>query len=253
MSHDPFDDLLQTLSSPARADELANEAEAVESMRSWLQRSDVKEPTTVHASSSRRARVATLVAAAVIGFGGVAAAGPGKFLPSSDGPSFIDMPETPPTSATTATTETTATTTPATTATTTPATTTTTTTEGTTTTTGAPTLEDLAAAAVPLVDDPDTAFDETMCAEGNHGETVSSVAQATEPGPDHGPTVRDAAQSSCGKDAAGDETLAADDADDDGEGGKPDHAGKPDSTGKPDRTGKAEPGSRGRGNAQNDD
>jgi hypothetical protein len=244
MSHDPFDDLLQTLSSPARADELANEAEAVESMRSWLQRSDVKEPTTVHASSSRRTRIATLVAAGVIGFGGVAAAGPGKFLPSSDGPSFVDMPEAPPTSKPTETTEPTTTepttTTGPTTSTTEPATTAPTSTE-------VASIEDLAAAAVPLVDDPDTAFDETTCAVGNHGETVSSVAQATEPGPDHGPTVRDAAQSLCGKDAAGDETLEADDADDEGEGGKPDHAGKPD------RTAKAEPGSRGRGNAQNDD
>ena len=63
-----------------------------------------------------------------------------------------------------------------------------------------------------LVDDPDTEFDETLCAEGNHGRTVSSVAQATEPGPGHGAVVSEAAHSSCGK--TGDDE-ADDEADDD--------------------------------------
>ena len=40
-----------------------------------------------------------------------------------------------------------------------------------------------------LVDDPATEFDETQCAEGNHGATVSSIAKETPPGPGHGDEV----------------------------------------------------------------
>ena len=54
-------------------------------------------------------------------------------------------------------------------------------------------------ASEPLVDDPNTAFDETQCAEGNHGKTVSSVAKSVEPGPEHGAAVAEAAHSTCGK------------------------------------------------------
>jgi hypothetical protein len=79
-----------------------------------------------------------------------------------------------------------------------------------------------------------------VCAEGNHGETVSSVAQAVEPGPEHGPAVAAAAQSDCGKDAA-DDTEAPDDSTApeetgvDAQGGRPDHAGsgRPADAGKP--------------------
>ncbi len=47
--------------------------------------------------------------------------------------------------------------------------------------------------------DPANTSDEIICAEGNHGQTVSSVAHATEPGPDKGQIVSQAAQSDCGK------------------------------------------------------
>ena len=61
--------------------------------------------------------------------------------------------------------------------------------------------------AEPLVDDPATEFDETQCAEGNHGATVSSIAKETPPGPGHGAVVREAAHSSCGKQATSDDTT----------------------------------------------
>ena len=52
----------------------------------------------------------------------------------------------------------------------------------------------------PLVDDPATTFDETMCLEGNHGKTVSAVARGELV--IAGIDVVDAAHSNCGKDAA---------------------------------------------------
>ena len=61
--------------------------------------------------------------------------------------------------------------------------------------------------AEPLVDDPATEFDETQCAEGNHGATVSSIAKETPPGPGHGDEVSIAAHSSCGKNATDDDTT----------------------------------------------
>ena len=61
--------------------------------------------------------------------------------------------------------------------------------------------------AVPLVDDPATEFDETQCAEGNHGATVSSIAKETPPGPGHGDEVSIAAHSSCGKNTTDDDTT----------------------------------------------
>ncbi|NNE11118.1 MAG: hypothetical protein HKN41_02610 [Ilumatobacter sp.] len=66
-------------------------------------------------------------------------------------------------------------------------------------------------------DDDGTDDDSTdvVCAEGNHGATVSSVAKQAEPGPEHGEAVRAAAQSDCGKDddasSTGDDTPSADD------------------------------------------
>ena len=65
--------------------------------------------------------------------------------------------------------------------------------------------------AEPLVDDPATEFDETQCAEGNHGATVSSIAKETPPGPGHGDEVSIAAHSSCGKNATNDDTTEDDD------------------------------------------
>ena len=47
----------------------------------------------------------------------------------------------------------------------------------------------------PLVDDPTTAFDETLCADGNHGKTVSRLARRRPSRAlDHGSTVKQAAQ-----------------------------------------------------------
>ena len=249
MSNDPLDDLLRALSAPARGDELAGEADAVAQMRSVLTSTDAKGLTTVHASSSRRTRIATLVAAGVIGFGGVAAAGPGNFLPSSGDSFLVDAPADKPTE----TTEPSTSTVPETTAapTTEPETVPETVPSTTPETTAAAAPAAPSAADVP-VDDPDTEFDETQCADGNHGKTVSSVAQAVEPGPGHGDEVSVAAQSSCGKDAADDEsddddadesssTSADDDSDDDG--GKPAGAGSQgNGHGKP-----ADPGSQGNG------
>ena len=58
-----------------------------------------------------------------------------------------------------------------------------------------------------LVDDPATEFDETQCAEGNHGATVSSIAKETPTGPGHGDEVSIAAHSSCGKNTTDDDTT----------------------------------------------
>jgi hypothetical protein len=84
---DDLDDLFGQLRSPATPAELAAERDVVELM------------ATAHPSSkattmftSRRARVATLIAAGIIGFGGVAAAGPAAYnLLETDPP--VDEPE----------------------------------------------------------------------------------------------------------------------------------------------------------------
>jgi hypothetical protein len=79
---------------------------------------------------------------------------------------------------------------------------------------------------VELVDDPDTKFIETSCVEGNHGKTVSAVARgvfdlekyATDNFPDgisleDIPTVVDAAQSSCGKTDRVDDEIESEESD----------------------------------------
>jgi hypothetical protein len=235
-----LDELLRALAGTARPDELTGEDQVVTAMRARL----VPEPvtptskeTTMHASPTRRARIGTIAAAAVIALGGVAAAAPPDWVPGRSGPSFLDqLPEgappefeAPPMAPAVADEPESTTTVVA----------TTTTAVPTTSTTMAPTL--VPETSTTLVDDPDTEFDETQCAEGNHGRTVSSVAISVEPGPDHGAAVSEAAHSSCGKTPkADDESDESDEAD---EGGKPDDAGRPDHAGKPD-----DPGSNGRGN-----
>ncbi len=79
MNDDGLDPLLHALRSPARAGELRGESEAVESMMSALSTTTGQEAPTMFRRSPHRARVAALVAAGVIGFAGVAAAGPGGF------------------------------------------------------------------------------------------------------------------------------------------------------------------------------
>ncbi|TFH13417.1 MAG: hypothetical protein E4H05_10990, partial [Acidimicrobiales bacterium] len=68
---DDLDDLLGPLRAPATAAELAAENDVVGLMAAAHHSSKGNTMFT-----SRRARVATLVAAGIIGFGGVAAAGP---------------------------------------------------------------------------------------------------------------------------------------------------------------------------------
>ena len=205
---------LDALRSAARPEELAGERASIDAMA--VAAASMKGPF-VHRLTSRTSRAAAIVTATVIGLGGLAAAAAGGVLPASGPPEFISgLPdsappdERPPLDTPGQTDESTATTVEA--------------------QEEAPAPTDEATAT--LVDDPDTAFDETMCAEGNHGKTVSSVAHATESGPGKGEIVSEAAQSSCGKtdddtdEAEGDvETTESDD-----ESGRPDDAGAPAST-----------------------
>ena len=189
---DDLDDVFGPLRSAATDAELAGERSHVDAMARQHRRQKG------HIMfSSRRARVATFVAAGVMGFGGIAAAGQGGPLSRSGGGG---------TTTTTTTTEVTTTTSEA----------PTTTSEVTTTTSEVQLddaalitqdalitqslIEELPAADSPeLVDDPDTEFDETRCLEGNHGKTVSAVARGEEGFEDVEQRV--VAQSSCGKDA----------------------------------------------------
>lgn len=208
---DPLDDLISTLRSAPLPNELDGMAAAVDAMHDALvaQLEPAMKPTSIVpvAARHRRAPVVVLIAAGVLGFAGVAAAGPGGFL-TDDGP-VLGTSTTSSTAAETTVVETTVT------PTTESPTTIVTTTIATTTSAAAaetPDAVDSEATGGLLVDDPDTDFDETQCAEGNHGETVSSVAHETEPGPDHGAAVSEAAKSSCGKD---DDATEDDDSDDD--------------------------------------
>jgi hypothetical protein len=196
---DDLDDVFGPLRSSATTPELANEAVAVDAMAHAHNASKGR----ITMLNSRKARVATLIAAGIIGFGGVAAAGPGGFqsleVPDGDSvettiattvpddPEEIEEPET-----TTETTEVPE--------------------SSVVTTTDAPAVqaaqkeeaEDVDVPVAPLEDDPDTAFNEETCLDGNHGKTVSAAARGDDDfegentdGSDV--EVRDAAHSSCGK------------------------------------------------------
>lgn len=210
---EPFDELIAALRSGPRSDELAGEVAGVEAMVSALPSPEV---APVIRLRSRTPRIVGIVAASVVAISGLAAAGSGTFLPPSSNATFEQAPpasrppfETPrgAVRSSTASTSTTST-----------SSTTTSTTVTSTTVTSTLLAEELVSGPETtgsLVDDPATAFDETQCAEGNHGRTVSSVAHSVEPGPDHGSAVSEAARSSCGKDVV---TTATDDPDEAAEG-----------------------------------
>lgn len=183
---DDFDGVIGRLRSTATASELAGETKIV-SLMSHAHRT-AKENTMF---TSRRARVATLLAAGILGFGGVAAAGAGGPLSRTTS----DSGGTPMAEGSTTTTE--------------REEVTTTTEEATTTTTENATTADaneesatpeaaVPADATPLADDTNTKFDERYCEPGNHGKTVSKAAHG---GLFNGAAVDvvDAAHSSCGK------------------------------------------------------
>jgi hypothetical protein len=236
---DDLDDVFGPLRSAPTDAELAGETSHVDAMARHHRRQKGHIMFT-----SRRARVAAFVAAGVIGFGGVAAAGPG-------GPfAQTDSDDTSTTSEVTTTTSEAPTTTsevPPTTS------------EVTTTTSEAPDeiVDDGAMVTRTMIeettddaddgthdDDPDTDFDETTCLDGNHGKTVSAAARGEEGFEDVEQRV--VAQSSCGKDNADDddaedqdevdvEVEADDDDSDDGE--RPGQAGRPDKPGRPESPG----------------
>ena len=262
---DDLDDVFGPLRSAATDAELADEMSHVDAMVRHHRRQKGHIMFT-----SRRARVATFVAAGVIGFGGIAAAA------SPGGPFALnDSDDTTTTSEVTTTTSEVTTTTsevP------------TTTSEVTTTTSEVIEPDDMvitqsvieeipAAADAPLVDDPATPFDDTICLGhdpadfDNHGEFVSKVAR-NEPGFED-IEQRDAAQSSCGKDgddaddsddAEGPEDqdevdveveIEADDDDDHDDAGRPEQSGRPDKPGRPESPGKS--GNQGNGSKKNGD
>jgi hypothetical protein len=221
--HDP-DDIVDVLRGPARADELSGEAEIVELMAN----AHLAARGTSMYSVSRRARLATLIAIGVIGFGGVAAAGSGGFDLSSldlDGRDVTttegepeqeaeeseireeeeilqDEPAVEETAGMDDEGEE----------------------EETPEVLDVEEVEDEATAEGETRDNPDTVFDEADCvkdADGNelnHGKTVSAVARGE--APFENVDVRDAAHSDCGKqrDADVEET---DDLDDDDEREQP--------------------------------
>ena len=206
--------LLDALSAGARPDELGGERAAIDAMAAAIVKT---KGTHVHRLTSRTSRAAAIVTATVIGIGGLAAAAAGGVLPTGGPPDFIQgLPdsappdERPPVDTPEQVDESTSTTVEE---------------EAVV----APAAEEVTA----LVDDPNTAFDETQCAEGNHGKTVSSVAHATEPGPGKGEIVSEAAHSSCGKKA---DDPEADDAEETDELEAPESdegQGRPDDTGAP--------------------
>jgi hypothetical protein len=262
---DDLDDVFGPLRSAATDAELAGESSHVDAMVRHHRRQ--KGPTMF---TSRRARVATFVAAGVIGFGGVAAAGPG-------GPFALTGADD-----TTTTTEVTTTTSEA------PATTsevTTTTSEVTTTTSEAPEVivddgamvtrtmieETTDADDASLDDDLGPCFGEPPEDFDNHGEFVSKVARGDVKLPE-GIEQRDAAQSSCGKDNDDVEKVEVDDdevevkdidddgddddsdSDDDDSDGDDSDDDRPEKSGKPDKPGKPESaGKQGNGSKKNSD
>ncbi len=208
---DDLDDLFGPLRSAATPAELAAEHDVVDLMAAAHPSS---KGTTMF--TSRRSRVATLIAAGIIGFGGVAAAGPAAYnLVESDSPveEEVDVDPLPADESLEEVTET--------------ETETETeneevdeetsldeTTDGEdggeeeepgVTGTEEPTLE--AEQPTEGIDDPDTVFDEANdCKPGNHGKTVSAAARGDADLAKY--EQREVAQSSCGKSGDIDETEA---------------------------------------------
>jgi len=180
-----LDDVFGPLRSVARPAELSQENATVDLMVKAHRTSEGK-----HMFTSRRARIATLVATGVLGFGGMAAA---SSSPGVDDPVEVPVVEVPVVEVPVV---------------------------------EVPVVE-VPVVEVPVVEepvveepvveepvveepvieepvveepvagdpDPDTAFDENTCRPGNHGKTVSAVARGEFPGV----SVTDAAHSSCGK------------------------------------------------------
>jgi hypothetical protein len=234
---DDLDDVFGPLRSAPTDAELAGETSHVDAMARHHRRQKGHIMFT-----SRRARVAAFVAAGVIGFGGVAAAGPG-------GPfAQTDSDDTSTTSEVTTTTSEAPTTTSEVPPTTSEVTTTTSEVieEPDAATTRTMIEETVEADEATLVDDPLTDFDETTCLDGNHGKTVSAVAR-NDPR-FAGVEQRDAAQSSCGKDSDEAEAEVEDqleaevevkDDDDSDDGERPEQSGRPDKPGRPESPGKS--------------
>lgn len=181
-----LDDVFGPLRGAARSAELSQECKMVDLMVKTHRTSEGKPMFT-----SRRARIATLVATGVLGFGGMAAASPslGRDKPAEEPAveapveeSVIEEPVVEEPAVEEPVVE--------------------------VPVVEVPVIEEVVVpeqaeepvveepAAVPLVDDPDTDFDETTCLPGNHGKTVSAVARGEFPA---GVLVRDAAHSTCGK------------------------------------------------------
>ena len=241
--------LFDALAQPATPSELADEAQTVDVVARAISVS--KGSTMQIPSNSRRLRVASFLAAGIIGFGGVAAAGPAVFdtVTGEDDSSGGDLVVTSTVPDVSLPETTVPTTEPEATTTTEPEATTTTEPEATTTTVAGATGDVTDDEPSELVDDPDTDFDETECADGNHGKTVSSVAQATPSGPGKGAIVSEAAQSSCGKKEKSDKDNEADgvetddDSEDDDDSDEDDDSDDSDEDEKEKEKGKKEKGS----------
>jgi hypothetical protein len=205
---DPIDALFDDLRQPATATELAGESKTVDAV--VISVISMKGSPMRLLSNSRRLRVASFVAAGIIGFGGVAAAGPAVYGTVVGGED--SKPAEPAGKSVSAQPERVVELAPVPEVSTTQATTTSSVPED-----DGPALAvievevDEAATSAQLVDDLDTKSDEFVCADGNHGKTVSSVAHATPSGPAKGKIVSEAAHSPCAKDDMDDDDADHDD------------------------------------------
>jgi len=239
-NNDDLDDVFGPLRSTATKAELADEAVTVDAMA----HAHIASKGRITMLNSRKARVATLIAAGIIGFGGVAAAGPGGLSQT------LELPEVVPVETTIATTvpdkneeqeeqeepeegeKPESQVSPASEEETVPA---------KEDPQDLPAEEASAEEAVPYDEEAAIAFVEANCVEGNHGKTVSAVAKgeslkdeagddvAGEPTPEVEVHVRDAAHSNCGKpDAEHGDVIEAEDADVEDEKHKSDDDGDSD-------------------------
>ncbi len=270
--NDELDHIMGALRGPATGDELADESAVVDRM---CHAHESKGPTMF---TSRRTRVATLVAAGVLGFGSVAAAGPvamqivtgdtqnqqeEQSSAPEDGEEIVEQPvegeedggdvveevaesgEGDSAEVEEATEEVEEAVDA----------------EVVEEAADGEVVEDDATSMPTMEDDPDTFFNEEDCLPGNHGKTVSAVARGELKLKVDGVDieVRDAARSSCGKDVEVDldedvdpeenveldEKFEVEEMDEPEPKGKPDHAGGKDKDsgkgkdkGKPEHAGK---------------
>lgn len=241
---------LEALRAPSHSSELLMERDVMAKMMENIKATSTPPVRGRNGKAGRRItrRVAVGAAAAVLSLGGVAAAATGvnplsPLIGGSPDPSLEVVSETTSSSSTTVPTSLPAATSSSTTA------------SGSSSTSAGGSSSTSAGGSSTTAKSESSATPTSIeCVDGNHGKTVSSVAQSgtpgkpETPGANHGSVVREAAKSDCGKDSGTETEDSDDDEPPTTTGAAKSSEAKPSTTSTTSRPAKPEPASNGKGN-----